>query len=112
MPGQTHRGNPRYGLQGFLMELTPGFIPCCIGRILEEYLHLYTKAFGTVFFPLCTLIILPPSLCNLPNLSLLELDIQVEYQTKVGIPSSIWIQIGIPSQIVNPLGECGIGVGA
>ncbi len=44
--------------------------------------------------------------CTLRNLSPLELEFQVEYQTWVGIPSWIPIQIGIPRWIVDPLGEC------
>ncbi len=43
------------------------------------------------------------------SLSPLELEIQVEQQTQVGIPLWIRIQIGIPSWIVNPLGECRVG---
>ncbi len=43
---------------------------------------------------------------SLPNLSPLELEFQVEYQTYVWIPSWIQIYIGIPSWIVDPLREC------
>ncbi len=45
---------------------------------------------------------------TLPNLSQLELEFKVEYQTQVGIPSWIRIQIEIPTWIVDPLGECSI----
>ncbi len=43
---------------------------------------------------------------TLPNLSSLELEFQVEYQTKLESPSWIQIRIGILSWIVHPLGEC------
>ena len=45
---------------------------------------------------------------TLPNLSPLEVEFRVEYQTKVGIASWIRIQIGIPCWIINLLGECKI----
>ena len=44
--------------------------------------------------------------CTLPNLSPFKLEFQVEYQTEVGIPIWIQIQIGNPSWIVDPSGEC------
>ncbi len=43
---------------------------------------------------------------TLPNLSQFKLEFQVEYQTEVGIPICIQIEIGIPSWIVDPSGEC------
>ena len=56
LPGQTHRGKPCCGVQGFPMELTPRVIPCCIVRIFEECmsppcnLHRWAKKSAPPFF--------------------------------------------------------------
>ncbi len=43
---------------------------------------------------------------TLPNVSQLESEFQVEYQTQLGIQIWMQIQIGIPSWIVDHSGEC------
>ncbi len=42
LPGQTHRGNPFYDLQGFPTELTPRVIPCCINNAVF-WLRLFSQ---------------------------------------------------------------------